>query len=95
VAGKFLDFAARILSTAFASSGHMPSADERRRGERRDGERRDGDRRSRPGDMDVTRFEHENLTTQVAQNVHDIRRLEADVRRLRAEVDALRFKAVS
>ena len=100
MARKLLDFPERILSTAFAFYGCMPGADERRRAdrrdrERRDGERRDGDRRSRPDDMDITRVEHENLTTQVMQNAHDIRRIDAELRRLRAEVDALRFKAVS
>jgi hypothetical protein len=100
MAREFLDRAARILSTTFAFCGYMPGAEERRRAERRDrdrrdGERRDGDRRGRPGDVDVTRVEHENLSTQVMQNAHDIRRLEAEVRRLRAEVDAIRFKAAS
>ena len=45
--------------------------------------------------MDITRVEHENLTTQVMQNAHDIRRIDAELRRLRAEVEALRFKAAS
>ena len=48
--------------------------------ERRHGDRRHSERRARPGDaLDVTRIEHENLATEVAEHTRLLQRIERDL----------------
>ena len=48
--------------------------------ERRRGDRRQSERRVRPGDaLDVTRIEHENLATEVAEHTRLLQRIEHEL----------------
>ena len=58
--------------------------------ERRHGERRQGERRASPGEAtDVTRIEHENLATEIAEHGRLLRNIEHELQLVRERVNRL------
>ena len=58
--------------------------------ERRQGERRKGERRTTPGEAtDVTRIEHENLATEIAEHGRLLRNIEQELQLVRERVNRL------
>jgi len=58
--------------------------------ERRRAERRRGERRIKPGDaLDVTRIEHENLATEIAEHSRLLRNIEQELQLVRERVNRL------
>ena len=58
--------------------------------ERRRGERRRGERRINPGEaLDVTRIEHENLATEIAEHGRLLRNIEHELQLVRERVNRL------
>jgi hypothetical protein len=58
--------------------------------ERRHGERRQGERRVTPGEAtDVTRIEHENLATEIAEHGRLLRNIEHELQLVRERVNRL------
>lgn len=58
--------------------------------ERRHADRRRGERRIKPGDMlDVTRIEHENLATEIAEHSRLLRDIENKLELVRERVNRL------
>ncbi|HET9833461.1 MAG TPA: hypothetical protein VFP91_17195 [Vicinamibacterales bacterium] len=59
--------------------------------ERRRGDRRQSDRRVRPGDaLDVTRIEHDNLATEVAEHTRTLQRIEHELQAILERLNRLR-----
>jgi len=60
--------------------------------ERRHRDRRQSERRARPGDaVDVTRIEHENLATEVAEHTRLLQRLEHELQAILDRLKRLRL----